>query len=357
MISNIKVPSNFYSIMKWAGIIIIIAGIKSISNIIIPMILAVFISLMLLQAVHWLENKKISRNIAILVVVIIFTLFLFLIGNLLGISLGKFNADLPQYKLKLLNYIADNSDILQKFGINYSTDHPINTEPSLLMNLILNGLEHLKQIISMVFLIMLLTIFFLLELDSFPIKFKAMFSQSGNEKSVINLNKIIINLRSYIGIKSVTSFATGLFIYLGLLILDVDYAILWGCLAFLLNYIPNIGSLIAAIPAVIFAGIELGGSTLLYTGILYFAVNFIIGSIIEPKVMGKGMGLSMAVILISLMFWGWLFGPIGMFLSVPLTMVMKVFLESNEDSKYFAILIGTEEEAKLILKNEDKVRQ
>ena len=357
MISDIKAPSNYYSIMKWAGIIIIIAGIKSISNIIIPLILAVFISLMLLQAVHWLEHKKISRNFAILIVVVIFSFFLFLIGDLLGVSLSRFNADLPQYKLKFLNYIADNTDLLRKFGINYSADHPINTEPGLLMKIILNGIDHLKQIISMVFLIMLLTIFFLLELDSFPLKFKAMFSQSGNEKSIINLNKIIINLRSYIGIKSITSFATGLFIYLGLLFLNVDYAILWGSIAFLLNYIPNIGSLIAAIPAVIFAGIELGGSTLLYTGILYFGVNFIIGSIIEPKVMGKGMGLSMAVILISLMFWGWLFGPIGMFLSVPLTMVLKVFLESNEDSKYFAILIGTEEEAKVILKNEDENRQ
>ena len=225
------------------------------------------------------------------------------------------------------------------------------------MKLILSGLDHLKQIISTVFLIMLLTIFFLLELDSFPLKFKAIANQRGNENSINNLNKIIVNIRSYIGIKSITSFATGFFIYLGLLFLGVDYAILWGSIAFLLNFIPNIGSMIAAIPAVIFAGIDMGGSTLFYTGILYFAVNFIIGSIVEPRVMGKGMGLSMAVILISLLFWGWLFGPIGMFLSVPLTMVLKVFLESNDDSRYFAILIGTQEEAITILKNKKKNSQ
>ena len=96
----------------------------------------------------------------------------------------------------------------------------------------------------------------------------------------------------------------------------------------------------------------LGGTALFWTGMVYLAANFIVGSLIEPRIMGKGMGLSTAVILLSLMFWGWIFGPIGMFLSVPLTMVLKVFLESNDSSRYFAILIGTEEEAKAIIDRE-----
>jgi predicted PurR-regulated permease PerM len=135
----------------------------------------------------------------------------------------------------------------------------------------------------------------------------------------------------------------------------VKYAILWAVIAFLLNYIPNVGSLIAAIPAVIFSGVQLGSSYLLWTGLMYLGVNFLIGSIIEPKLMGKGMGLSTAIIFISLMFWGWLFGPIGMFLSVPLTMVLKVLLLSNDDSRYFAILIGTREEAEILVKKNKKI--
>ena len=352
MNTETKVPSNYYTIMKWAGIIVIIGGIKVTSTIILPLLLAIFISLMLLQPVHWLQSKKVPKNLAILLVLFLFTALLYALGDLLGSSLSHFSENLPEYKIRLYEIIDENRDTLKKLGIDPEESNPMNAEPGAIMKMILLGLDQAKQMIAKFFLIMLLTLFFLFELDSFPLKFNAMFSRIGNKKAQMNLNKIVVNLRSYLGIKSLTSFATGLFIYIFLLILGVRYAILWGMIAFLLNYVPNIGSLIAAIPAVIFAGIQLGGGALLYTGIIYLVVNFIIGSIIEPRIMGKGMGLSTAVILISLMFWGWLFGPIGMFLSVPLTMVLKVFLETNEDSRYFAILIGTEDEAKQILKNE-----
>lgn len=181
-----------------------------------------------------------------------------------------------------------------------------------------------------------------------------MLSRTGKAKAKINLNRITVNLRNYLGIKSLTSFATGAFIYIFLLLFGVKYAILWAVIAFLLNYIPNIGSLIAAIPAVIFSGIQLGSDYFLWVGLMYLAVNFIIGSLIEPKLLGKGMGLSTAVIFISLVFWGWLLGPVGMFLSVPLTMVLKVMLQTNESSKYFAILIGTKQEAENIIEENKK---
>ena len=142
-----------------------------------------------------------------------------------------------------------------------------------------------------------------------------------------------------------SSFATGLLIYISLKIIGVEYAILWSLLAFLFNFIPNIGSMIAAIPALMFSWIQLGGTGFLWTGMTYLFVNMIIGSFIEPKILGKGMGLSTFVVFLSLVFWGWVLGPIGMFLPVPLTMVLKIMLTSNQSSNYFAILLGTKEEA------------
>lgn len=349
-----KVPSNYYSIMKWAGIIIIIGGVKATSNLILPLLLAVFISLMLLQPVHWLVSKKFPKIIATILVLIIFSGFIFAIGDLLGSSINNFSENLPFYKEKLTLYVDNNAETFDVFGIDISENNIFNAEPGKLMSILLSGLDQMKQIIGKVFFIMLLTLFLLFELDSFPYKFNAMLSRAENKKAKINLHKIVINLRNYLGIKTLTSLATGLLIYIGLLIIGVKFAILWAILAFLLNYIPNIGSLIAAIPAVLFASVQLGGSALLWTGIIYLGVNFIIGSLLEPRIMGKGMGLSTAVILLSLMFWGWLFGPIGMFLSVPLTMVLKVLLQSNDSSKYFAILIGTEEEAKQIIEHDKR---
>jgi predicted PurR-regulated permease PerM len=354
MTEQSKVPSNFYPIAKWAGIFIIIGGIKVTSNLILPIILALFISLMLLQPVHWFESKKIPRSIAIVIVLSLFASILIILGDLIGTSINNFKYYLPEFKETLIQKFSDGKNQIDLFGFKFSDDSILNAKPGKYMDLMLNGLDHIRQIIGKMFFILLLTLFLLFELDSFPIKFKAIFSRKGTMKAKININRITINLKSYLFIKTVTSFFTGLFIFIGLKLLGVEFAILWGTIAFLLNYIPNIGSLLAAIPAVVLTGIQLGGTSMLIAGILYLVVNFIIGSVIEPRIMGKGMGLSTAVILLSLMFWGWLFGPIGMFLSVPLTMVLKVFLQSSESSKYFAILIGTEKEALQIIEQNNK---
>lgn len=349
MNTQVEIPSNYYAIAKWAFIFIIIGGIKATSNLILPLILALFISLMLLQPVHFLVRKKVPQSLAIVFVLILFSSILFLLGELLGNSINGFKYYLPEFKETLIQKFSYGANQLDFFGFKLSDSSILNAKPGKNMEFLLNGLDHLRQIIGKTFFILLLTLFLLFELDSFPIKFRAMLSRKGNMKAKLNINRITLNLKNYLFIKTITSFFTGLFIFIGLKILGVPFAILWGTLAFLLNYIPNIGSLIAAIPAVLLAGIELGGPTMLIAGILYFLVNFIIGSVIEPRIMGKGMGLSTAVILLSLIFWGWLFGPIGMFLSVPLTMVLKVFLQSSESSKYFAVLIGTEEEALQII--------
>lgn len=344
-----KVPANFYSIVKWAGVFIIIGGIKASSEIILPFLVSLFLSLMLLQAVHWFETKKIPKVLSISLVLIFFFLFIFILGELLGNSLHNFRESIPFYKEKLTTMVDSGVSNLNVFGIDKAKFTLYEAKPGKFMDFLLHGVGQLQKIIGHIFFVLLLMVFLLIELDTFPIKFNAIFSRKGNVKAKININRITNNLKSYLFIKTITSLATGLLIYISLLIIGVEYAVLWATIAFLLNYVPNIGSLIAAIPAVLFSGLQLGGSSMLITGIMYLAINFIIGSVIEPKIMGKGMGLSTAVIFISLIFWGWLFGPIGMFLSVPLTMVLKVFLESNESSKYFSLLIGTKEEAEMYI--------
>jgi predicted PurR-regulated permease PerM len=133
-----------------------------------------------------------------------------------------------------------------------------------------------------------------------------------------------------------------------LAIIGLDYAILWGLIAFLLNFIPNIGSIFAAIPAVLFAVIQLGFGGALWTILIFVIVNVVIGNVVEPKMMGKGMGLSTFVVFLALIFWGFVLGTVGMFLSVPLTMAIKIMLEQNPKTRGIAIALGTQEEAQLI---------
>jgi predicted PurR-regulated permease PerM len=182
----------------------------------------------------------------------------------------------------------------------------------------------------------------LFELDNFPTKYHII-SHNSNKKPHFNFSRIIHNVRNYLGIKTLTSFATGLFIALGLKVIGVQYAFFWGLIAFLMNYIPNIGSLIAAIPALLIVMIENSFADLMWTIGLYGIVNLVIGNIVEPKLMGDGLGLSTLVVLLSLVFWGWVFGPVGMFLSVPFTMVIKIVLETNDSSKWLSVLLDSEQ--------------
>jgi predicted PurR-regulated permease PerM len=124
---------------------------------------------------------------------------------------------------------------------------------------------------------------------------------------------------------------------------DLDFFLLWGVLAFLLNYIPNIGSIIAAVPAMSLAMLQLGIAEAGFIGLGFMVINMVMGNVVEPRYLGKGLGLSTLVVFLSLIFWGWLLGTVGMLLSVPLTMVIKIALESSQEGRWFAVLLSNDE--------------
>src|SRR5690606_10405994 len=153
---------------------------------------------------------------------------------------------------------------------------------------------------------------------------------------------IVQNIRDYMSIKALVSLITGGFVYIGLAIVGLDFAILWGSLAFVLNFIPNIGSIIAAIPAVLFGLIQLGLFKTSIIILIYVVVNVVVGNFIEPKWIGSKVGLSILVVFLSLIFWGWVLGPIGMILSVPLTMGIKFASLGSETTQWIAIMLSPE---------------
>ena len=183
-------------------------------------------------------------------------------------------------------------------------------------------------------------VFILLEASSLPHKIHAALDRPG--ASLAGFERFVENVQRYMAIKSVVSLMTGVIIATGLWLIGVDYPLLWGVLAFLLNYVPNIGSIIAAVPAVLLAFVQLGALAALLSTMLYVAVNMLIGNMVEPRFMGRGLGLSTLVVFLSLVFWGWVLGPVGMLLSVPLTITVKIALESSSESHWLAVLLGPE---------------
>jgi predicted PurR-regulated permease PerM len=331
-----------------AAIIIVIAGLMQAQSIVIPILLSLFISIVCTQPILWLSRKKVPFTLAVFIVLICILLIFTLIGSLIGESLAEFAKDAPKYEDRLKSIFQDIMVQLNQRGIQIQSDQFLQVlDPKKIINFSANMVGQLGGIMSNSFMIMLITIFILLEMNGFVLKSKVIEVKHGN--SLQFLNKIGESIRNYLSIKTLVSLLTGILITVYLFIIGVDYAILWGTIAFMLNYIPNIGSIIAAVPTMLLALVQLGVGGMIWTGIGYLAVNLILGNIVEPKVMGKGLGLSTLVVFLSLVFWGYIFGSAGMFLSVPLTMTIKIILESDKKTGWMAVLLGTEEETKRIL--------
>jgi AI-2 transport protein TqsA len=209
--------------------------------------------------------------------------------------------------------------------------------PGKVMSLVYYMVFAFKGLFRNMFLVFLIVLFILIEASGFPSKLQDAFPNP--EKTLGHFKAMTASVNQYMGVKAIFSLATGILVWLLLTLIGVDFAPTWGLLAFLLNFIPNIGSIIAAVPAILLALIQLGWPCALLTMLGYLVVNIIIGNFLEPRVMGRSLGLSTLVVFLSLLFWGWVLGPIGMVLSVPLTMIVKIALAANEDTRWVAVLL------------------
>lgn len=320
--------------------IIIITGAMYGKSIINPLLMAIFINIICAQPLFWLK-KKVSDGLAVSIIVFSIIGAYVLFFELVGTSISSFMENAADYEQNLSNLTKQVDQYLKELGINLSiASSSTSFNPSKIMNYSASILGDMGNVMGSQFTFLFLTFFLIAEVESFSNKISWIAKTA--DKSIGYLNTLGKDIRHYLWIKTITSLLTGLLITIALAIVGVDYAILWGFIAFLLNYIPNIGSFIAAIPAVLFSLIQVGFIGAAWTTVIFVAVNMIIGNIIEPKMMGKGLGLSTFIIFLGLLFWGFVLGTVGMFLSVPLMLTIKIMLEQNPKTKWVAFLLGTE---------------
>jgi len=324
------------SVLVLAAVIIVIAGMKQSASLLVPFLLSIFIAVLSLPAMNSLQKLGLSAGLSLLVVVVgVFTAG-FVLSLLIGTSIDDFSRSLPGYqqsitaqKNQLINWMAGHGiEVPQSIG-----GHIL--DPNAAVRLLSSIFKSFGSVLANSFLIFITVIFILLEAKSFSRKF-ALISDDKSEFMEDFVNK----LNGYMGIKTLTSAITGVLVTIWLWILGVDNAQLWGVMAFLLNYVPNIGSIIAAVPAVLLSLVQLGPVSAMLVAAGYLVINVIIGSVLEPRFMGKGLGLSTLVVFISLVFWGWVLGPVGMLLSVPLTITVKLALDSKKETRWLGVLLG-----------------
>jgi len=320
-----------------AAMMIIIYGLKTAQAIVVPILLALFVSMIGTPPLFWMRRKGVPNALAVLVVVLGMLAILVLIVSLAGNSIADFTSRVPIYKQRLdQQLLAFLSRFELSDRIGSTTDLIQLIDPSGAMDLAARLLNGLGGVLNNALLIGFTVIFVLFEAWSFPAKLQRFM---GSDSSASTLNRFSTSLNRYIGLKTAVSLFTGLAVGLWVAALDLDFPMLWGLLAFLLNYIPNIGSIIAAVPAVLLAFVQLGIGRAILIAIGYLAINLVVGNLLEPRIMGRSMGLSTLVVFLSLIFWGWVFGPVGMLLSVPLTMTVVIGLESHPSTARFAMML------------------
>jgi len=324
-----------------AALVIIIGGINQAQSVLVSFLVAVFLATLGTPPVLWLERKRVPTFVAVLLVVGGMVAVLLIVGAIVGASINSFYAELPAYQIRLQEYVSSVQKYLDAKGFRNADKVLLGyVNPGSVMTLTARMLTELGSALSNIVLILLTVAFILFEASSFPVKLRAVI---GDPQQVFpQFTRFVGDIERYMVIKTLISLATGILIGLLLFAIGVDFPILWGFLAFLLNYVPNVGSTIAAVPAVLLALIQLGMGRALMVTAVYMAVNFILDNIIETRIMGRKLGLSTLVVFLSLIFWGSLLGPVGMVLCIPLTMTLKFAFQNNKDTQWIAVLLGHE---------------
>ena len=340
-------------ILKLAALVIIFAGAIYAKAIIAPILLALFISIICIQPITWLERKRIPKWIAIIIVILGLILIFFGFTSLIGGTLSFFLSNVSKYESTIATISNSTIQFLNENGFNIPEDQITKLiQPEKIQEFTSHGVRVLIHMLGNTFLIVLIILFILMEFGSFYIKAKAI--TNGSYHSILYFSTILKYIRHYLAIKTLICLATGIGVYISLLIIGVDYPLLWALLAGLMNYIPNVGSVIATIPTFFFALVQLGIGGALWSLGTFIVIHNVLGNFIEPKLMGKGLDLSALVVILSLIFWGFILGPVGMFLATPFTLTIKIIMEQNEKTRWLAILLGTPAEAKTHLENKEQ---
>ena len=328
-----------------AAFVVVVAGMKASEAIVVPFIMSVFIAVICGPPLFWMQRRGVPTAVALLLVIAVVMLSGLLVAALVGSSVEDFSNNLPSYQARLRTQTGSVVGWLGGFGITLPEELMRDYfDPGKAMKLAGGILTSFTGILTNAFLILLTVVFILLEASSFPRKLKTVLEDP--EVSLQGFQRFTETVKRYMAIKTWVSLATGLLVTLWLVVLGVDYPLLWGLLAFLLNYVPNIGSIIAAVPPVLLALVQLGPASAAIALVGFMVINIVMGSVVEPRFMGRGLGLSTLVVFLSLVFWGWVLGPVGMLLSVPLTMTAKIAFDSSSDTRWIAVLLGPEDKAK-----------
>lgn len=339
MSDNDRAPHVMPIMVGIITFVLIVAALRAAQSIVVPLMLAMFAALIASPILLWMQRKGIPTWLSVLAIVLVMVAVVGLIGYVAGASVQDFSDRLPFYKQQFAARLDSASRNLSNDAASALRDLFNVFDPAKAMGLAAGLLTGVGGALTNAALIVFILVFILLEVSDFPKKLHLAIPHS---RAVLDyISEVANSIKRYLAVKTLISLATGVTAGILVGVIGIDFAILWGLLAFLLNYIPSIGSILAAIPPVALALIQFGPGAAIVVALGYVVINAVFGNLIEPRLTGHRVGLSPLVVFLSLVFWGWVLGAVGMLISVPLTASIKIALETSESTQWAAVLLGS----------------
>jgi len=325
-----------------AAMIVVVAGMKLAQPLLAPLLLAVLMTATVAPIAAWLSARGSPAGVSAAAALLVGLAFVAVFGLLITYSANEARAQLPAYWSKAQDGATAVADRLTRLGFHASRDGLLSIlDPGRLMGMLGGTLAAVADVLSHVVVLPLLVFFALAEIAGFGDKLRCMLPAKST--GLQRVDAAVREVQKYLIVKTATSLVAAVAIGLWLELFEIDFALLLAMIVFVLHYIPNLGTAIATVPGVVVALLQYGPGTALAIAAGYLVVNGLVGNVLEPKVMGRTLGLSPLVVLLAMVFWGWLWGPIGALLSVPLTMIAKIAFENSPELRWISVLLGPTE--------------
>lgn len=320
------VPRGVVVLLGMAGAVVAVAGMRATAGLLSPLLLALILTVTVSPVTGWLRRLGTPAWLAAVATVTILYVLLFLLAGAMVLSMARLVDLVPTYQEELSNLRGDLLDGLSAAGVDPQPVRDLvgNLEPGRLGDLVTGAFDALVGLLSNAVFLIAALLFMCLDAAHYPSRLAT--AARDRPQVVVALRTFARGTRRYLWVTTVfglivAAFDTGMLWALG-----IPLPLLWGLLSFITNYIPNIGFVIGLIPPALLGLMEGGPELCLKVIVLYCLVNFVIQSIIQPKIVGDAVGLSVTVSFVSLVFWTWVLGPLGALLAIPLSLLAKGLL-------------------------------
>ena len=348
-------PSNTISEFRittaasWLLLLVLLSVIlQTLSFLFIPLIFAILACYAMGIPLDYLKRLRVPSFLRIFLTIALVLAVIFMLGKLVTVNISSFQKQLPGYETKFWEYsghILAYFDISQEQGKEMIDSFFSNFKQKRLASLggVVQSLSSsFFSFLGNLMWVLLFMIFILAEREAFTRRLVRILGKDRSAPVLDTMARVNKSVQEYLGLKTMISLLTGALVTVVLWLFGIDFALLWGTLVFIMNFIPTIGSIVATIPPIAITLFQTGSiSKTLLVAVLLIMIQLIVGNIIEPKVMGKGLNLSPLVVLLSLIFWGWVWGIPGMLMSVPLTAAIRIALEQIDSTRTVAALISS----------------